>query len=88
MSRTEIDVLKGVLPQLTTDAQRRSLKQRLARRQFELSYEQQRFNPQESLALAWESLRTDPRPAATRRLIASALQRFRTPLISNPSQDK
>jgi hypothetical protein len=73
MVAAEITVLEPILAQPLSATQRRSLKKRLARAYFDSSYAMRERDAPEAVALAWRSLRTDPRADRVKRLVASLL---------------
>jgi hypothetical protein len=73
MAAADITVLKPILAQPLSAAQRSSVKKRLARRYFDLSYVTRESNSREAVSLAWQSLRTDPTRLASLKLLAVSL---------------
>lgn len=71
MSRAEISVLRSLLKKELTPKQRRSVRRRLARNLFSLSYELRRKDRSESLRTAWDCLLMNPAHAASWKLLAA-----------------
>jgi glycosyltransferase involved in cell wall biosynthesis len=73
MLMAETEVLEPLLDRKLTPSQRASLKKRLARTYFDLSYEIRDRDGRQAVSLAWQSLRTDPSRLGSVKLLAASM---------------